>query len=178
MAGNRALCAFLLCKSCFLRDIGLCGPMAWFPGACDLRALSWAHWRVRGAARRCWDTPAWPGSARFARSSYVNRALFGISTSAVEWGSCQRLPRRAYVPMLGHARHAPPARRPSNRRAVRTLVGHSDVGVAGRARCMYIGPGSGSAVGRRLSAAPCQVGGPQEDSSILLRHSQRPYLYV
>ncbi len=31
--------------------------------------------------RRCL-TPAWPGSARFARSSHVNRALFGISTFA------------------------------------------------------------------------------------------------
>ena len=53
-----------------------------FPGAYDLRALSWTHVRVWGAAGRGWHTPAWLGIARFARSSYVNRALFGISTSA------------------------------------------------------------------------------------------------
>ena len=86
---------------------------AWFPGASDLRALSWAHVRVRGAAGRGCHIPDWLGSARFARSSYVNRALFGISASAVACGSCQRLARRARVPMTGHARHAPPARRPS-----------------------------------------------------------------
>ncbi len=60
--------------------------MAWFPlqlpGAYVLRALSWAHVRVWGAAGRGCHTPAWPGSARFVRSSYVNRALLGISTSA------------------------------------------------------------------------------------------------
>ena len=38
-----------------------------------------------GAAGRGCHTPAWLGSARFARSSYVNRALFGISTSADRW---------------------------------------------------------------------------------------------
>jgi hypothetical protein len=34
------------------RECDLCGPMAcqWFPGAYDLRAPSWAHVRVRGAA--------------------------------------------------------------------------------------------------------------------------------
>ncbi len=61
---------------------------AWLPGASDLRALSWAHVRVRGAAGRGCHIPAWLGIARFARSSYVSRALFGISTSAV---SCGRL---------------------------------------------------------------------------------------
>jgi hypothetical protein len=49
--------------------------------------------------------PARPGIAPFARSSYVNRALFGISTSAVACGSFQRLPRRACVPMIGRAGH-------------------------------------------------------------------------
>ena len=58
---------------------------AWFPGASDLRALSWAHVRVRGAAGRGCHIPDWLGSARFARSSYVNRALFGISTSTDRW---------------------------------------------------------------------------------------------
>jgi hypothetical protein len=48
-------------------------------------------------------TPAWLGSALFSRSCYVNCALFGISTSAVACSSCQRLPRRAHVPMIGRA---------------------------------------------------------------------------
>ena len=67
------------------QDSDLHRPMAWVPGAYDLRALSWAHVRVWVAAGRGCHTPAWPGSARFARSSYVNRALFGISTSADRW---------------------------------------------------------------------------------------------
>ena len=72
--------------------------MAWFPAcACALRVLSWIHARVRGAAGRGCHPPAWPGSAPFARSSYVNRALFGISTSAVACGSLQRLPRHTHV---------------------------------------------------------------------------------
>ena len=96
------------------QDSDLRRPIAaWFPGASDLRALSWAHVRVRGAAERGCHIPAWLGIARFARSSYVNRALFGISTPAVSCGSCQLLSRRAYAPMVGITRHAPPARRPS-----------------------------------------------------------------
>ncbi len=39
--------------------------------------------RVWGAAGSGWHTPVWLGIVRFARSSYVNRSLFGISTSAV-----------------------------------------------------------------------------------------------
>jgi hypothetical protein len=71
------------------RDSDLRRPTAaWFPGAYDLRALSWTHVCVWGAAGRGWHTPVWLGIVRFARSSYVNRALFGISTSAV---SCGRL---------------------------------------------------------------------------------------
>jgi hypothetical protein len=69
-------CHALKCQVCDLHR-----PMAWFPGAYDLRALSWAHGRVWGSAGRGCHTPAWPGSAHFARSSYVNRALFGISTA-------------------------------------------------------------------------------------------------
>ena len=38
-----------------------------------------------------------------------------LGTAAVVWGSCQRFPGRAYVPMIGLARHAPSARRPSVR---------------------------------------------------------------
>jgi hypothetical protein len=60
---------------------------AWLPGAYDLRALSWAHVRVWGAAGRGCHTPASPGSAHFVRSCYVNRALLGKSTSAVACGS-------------------------------------------------------------------------------------------
>ncbi len=73
------------------RDSDLRRPTAaWFPGAYALRALSWAHGRVWGAAGRGCHTPAWPGSAHFVRSSYVNRALFGISTSNDRWPPCWR----------------------------------------------------------------------------------------
>jgi hypothetical protein len=75
------------------QDSDLRRPMvAWFPGASDLRALPWAYVRVRGAAGRGCHLPAWLGIARFARSSYVNRALFGISTAAVV---CVNRPRPA-----------------------------------------------------------------------------------
>ena len=83
------------------QDSDLRRPMAaWFPGAYDLRALSWTHVRVWGAAGRGWHTPSWLGIVRFARSSYVNRALFGISTSAV---SCGRLAGGACLacPIMG-----------------------------------------------------------------------------
>jgi hypothetical protein len=72
------------------QDSDLRRLMAWFPGAYDLRALLWAHVRVWGAAERGCRTPGWPGSAHFVRSCYVNRALLGISTSAVACGSCQQ----------------------------------------------------------------------------------------
>ena len=80
------------CQDCDLRR-----PMAWFPGAYDLRTISWAHGRVWGAAGRGCQMPAWPGSARFARSSYVNRALFGIST-ADEAQRCRTRVARAKAP--------------------------------------------------------------------------------
>jgi hypothetical protein len=58
------------------QDSDLRRPIAaWFPGVSDLRALSWAHVRVRGAAGRGCHIPAWLGIARFARSSYVNRGF-------------------------------------------------------------------------------------------------------
>jgi hypothetical protein len=60
-------------------------PMAWFTGAYILRALSLAHVRVWEAAGRGYHTPASPGIAHFVWFSYVNRALFGISTSADRW---------------------------------------------------------------------------------------------
>ena len=75
------------CQGCDLHR-----PMAWFPGAYDLRALSWAHGCVWRAAGRGCHSPASPGSARFARSSYVNRALFGISTFTDRWHGSQTRP--------------------------------------------------------------------------------------
>jgi hypothetical protein len=99
-AGECALCVFSLCKSCFIRDIDLCGPMAWFPGAYIPRALCWAHVRVWGAAGRGCHTPAWPGIAHFVWFSYVNRALFGISTSADRWPGSQA--RMTCAPCPGH----------------------------------------------------------------------------
>ena len=50
LAGERALCAFLLCKSCFIRDIDLCGPMAALLALHASCAISWAHVCVWGAA--------------------------------------------------------------------------------------------------------------------------------
>ena len=54
--GECALSAFLLCKSCFIREIDLCGPMAALLAVHALRALSWcaqwAHMRVWGAELR------------------------------------------------------------------------------------------------------------------------------
>ncbi len=75
-------------------------PMAWFPGAYDLRALLWAHGGVWGATGRGCHTPHWPGSAHFVRSSYVKRALFGISTSADRWPGSQA--RISCAPRPGH----------------------------------------------------------------------------
>ena len=106
-----ALCAHVPRPKC--QDNDLHRPMARFPGAYVLRALSWAHVRVWGAAGRGCHTPASPGSAHFVRSCYVNRALLGISTSAVACGSCQRLPRRAHVPRTGRAGHTRLGTRPS-----------------------------------------------------------------
>ena len=98
--GHRAhTCHPLKCQVCDLRR-----PMAWFPGAYDLRDLSWAHGRVWGAAGRGCHTPASPGSAHFVRSSYiyVNRALFGISTSTDRWpGSQARMACASYHGHMG-----------------------------------------------------------------------------
>ena len=74
--------------------------MAWFPGAYDLRALSWAHVRVWGAAGRGCHAPASPGNAHFVCFPYVNRALFGISTSADRWPGSQA--RMSCAPCSGH----------------------------------------------------------------------------
>ena len=102
LAGECALCAFLLCKSCFIRDIDVCRPIIAFLALHALRALSWAHMRVWGAAGRGCRTPAWPGSAHLVYFPYVNRALFGISSSADRWPpSWRSMPCARYVGPLG-----------------------------------------------------------------------------
>jgi hypothetical protein len=73
-----ASCAHVPPPKC--HDSDLRRPMAWFHGVYVLRALSWTYLRVWGAAGRGCHMPASPGSAHFAHSSYVNRALVGIST--------------------------------------------------------------------------------------------------
>jgi hypothetical protein len=45
--------AFLLCKSCFIRDIDLCGPIVTLLALRALRALSWAHVCILRAAGSC-----------------------------------------------------------------------------------------------------------------------------
>jgi hypothetical protein len=52
LAAECALCAFLQCKSCFIRDIDLCGPMAAFLALHTLRALSWGTVMRRGSRWR------------------------------------------------------------------------------------------------------------------------------
>ena len=54
------------------------------PGHGRICAATW-----EAAGRGC-HTPAWPGSAHFVCFPYVNRALFGISTSADRWPPCWR----------------------------------------------------------------------------------------
>jgi hypothetical protein len=93
-----ASCAHVPRPKC--QDSDLHRPMAWFPGAYILRALSWAHVCVWGAAGRACHTPAWPGIAHFVCVSYVNRALFGISTSADRRPASQA--RMPCAPCPGH----------------------------------------------------------------------------
>jgi hypothetical protein len=100
LAGECALCVFSLCKTCFIRDIELHRPMAWFPGAYVLRALSWAHGRVWGATGRGCHTPAWPGSAHFVCFPYVNRPVFGTASSTDRWPGSQA--RMSCAPYPGH----------------------------------------------------------------------------
>jgi hypothetical protein len=88
-------CHALKCQVC-----DLCGPIASFPGTYDLRTISWAHGHVWGAAGRGCHSPASPGNAHFVRSSYVNRALFGISTSTDRWHGSQA--RMTCAPCHGH----------------------------------------------------------------------------
>jgi hypothetical protein len=90
----------LTCHTLDVRTGDLHRPMAWFPGAYDLRALSWAYVRVWGAAGRGCRTPAWPGNAHFVWFSYVNRALFGTATSADRWPGSQA--HMTCAPCPGH----------------------------------------------------------------------------
>ena len=111
-----ASCAHVPRPKC--QDSDLHRPMACFPGAYALRALSWAHVRVWGAAGRGCRTPAWPGNAHFAHSPYVNRALFGTATSADRWPPCWPcMPCARYVVPLGASFGPPTAAvtRPDNR---------------------------------------------------------------
>ena len=103
-----ALCAHVPRPKC--QDNDLHRPMAWFPGAYVLRALSWAHVRVWGAAGRGCHTPASPGSAHFVCFPYVNRALFGISTSAHRLPPCWHCMSCApYAEQLGTSWRPPTA---------------------------------------------------------------------
>jgi hypothetical protein len=77
------LCAFLLCKSCFtIRDIDLHRPIARFPGANDLCALSWAHVRVWGAAGSC-HTPPQRSISRIKHDLHRRNALCAVLLPAV-----------------------------------------------------------------------------------------------
>jgi len=88
-------------------------PMGWFPGAYDLRALSWTHGRVWGAAGRGCTSPAEvdiPNKARLHRRN----AQSAHSPAKPACGSrAQRLPRRAHVSMTGRAGHTRLGTRPS-----------------------------------------------------------------
>ena len=57
LAGACALCAFFLCKSCFIRDSDLCGPMAALLALHALRAVCGATRRVLGIADSGRHTP-------------------------------------------------------------------------------------------------------------------------
>ena len=57
LAGDCALGVVFLCKSCFIRDIDLCGPMAWFLALHAWRAVCEATRRVLGTADSGRHTP-------------------------------------------------------------------------------------------------------------------------
>ena len=80
-------------------------PMAWFPGAYDLRVLSWAHVRVWGAAGGC-HMPSQRSISRMKHDLHRRNAQSAHSPAKPACGSRpQRLPRRAHVPMTEHAGH-------------------------------------------------------------------------
>jgi hypothetical protein len=74
---------------------------AWFPGASDLRAISWAHVRVRGAAERA---TAWPTCASFKRSTVTSNLCLRAKP---RWRP-RRGPRKGHRGKRSAWRHASP----------------------------------------------------------------------
>ena len=103
LAGEGALCALLLCKSCFIRDIDRCGPMAALLEVHALRALSWAYMRIWGSAGSC-HTPPQRSISRIKHDLHRRSAQSAPSPAKPVRGSrAQRLPGRAPMPMVGRA---------------------------------------------------------------------------
>ena len=103
LAGNRALCAFLLCKSCFIRDTDLCGGVWQLSAVHALLALSWAHMRVWKAAGSCRTLPQ-RSISRIKHDIHrrnAHSARFPANPACAS--RAQRLPRRAHVSMTGRA---------------------------------------------------------------------------
>jgi hypothetical protein len=87
------------------QDSDLRRLMAWFPGAYDLRALSWAHVRVWGAAGSYHSSPQ-RSISRVKHDLHSRNAQSAHSPAKPACGSrAQRLPRRAHVPRTGRAGH-------------------------------------------------------------------------
>ena len=100
MDGNRALCAFLLCKSCFIRDIDLCGVVWQLPAAFQTRIC--AHGRDYEGMHRQQG-----GHRSISRIKHVlhrrNAQSARFPAKPVCGSRAQRLPGRANVPMIGRA---------------------------------------------------------------------------
>ena len=101
LAGNRALCVFSLCKSCFIRDIDLCRPVLQPPAAPQTHIR--AHDRSRKA---CTASNAAIGRQRSI--SRIKHDLHRENTQSARFpakpacGSrAQGLPGRAHVPIIG-----------------------------------------------------------------------------
>ena len=105
MAGNRTLCAFLLCKSCFIRDTDLCGGVWQLPAASPTR--KYVHDRAGKActAGSC-HTPPQRSVSRIKHDLHRRNAQsVRFPANQVCGSRAQRLPGRAYVPMTGHGGH-------------------------------------------------------------------------
>ena len=105
LAGNRALCAFLLCTSCFIRDIDLCGGVWQLPAAFQTRIC--AHGRDHEA---CTASKAavgrWRSISRIKHDLHRRNAQSARFPAKPACASrAQRLARRAHVPMTGRAGH-------------------------------------------------------------------------
>ena len=94
------------CHPPTFQDSDLRRPIAAsFPGAYDLRALSWAHMRAWGAAGSC-HTPPQRSISRIKHDLHSRNAQSAHSPAKPACRSrTQRLPRRAHVPMIGRAGH-------------------------------------------------------------------------